>query len=64
MTYTLAKADCMIADAIKSSMMHREITLLNNNLVLAAIYVDSVHHVTLSNEQIDQRKAALCDLAV
>ena len=59
--FTLSKADCMIADAIKSSMMHREKIL---NLLLAAIYVDSMHCITLSNEQIDQGKAALCGLAV
>ena len=64
MIFTLSKADCMIADAIKPSMMSREKTLLNTNLLLAAIYVDPMHHLTLSNEQIDRGKVALCDLAV
>ena len=62
--FTLSKADCMIADAIKSSMMHREKTFLNNNLLLAAIYVDPMQRFMLSNEQIDGGMAALCDLAV
>ena len=64
--FTLSKADCRIADAIKSSTIRREKNLLNNNLLLAGIYVDPMHRVTLSNEQIPviRGKAALCDLAV
>lgn len=54
----------MIADAIKTSMLRREKSLLDNSLLLAAIYVDPMYRITLSEEQLNRGKAALFDIAV
>nr|XP_039273925.1 uncharacterized protein LOC120347876 [Styela clava] len=62
--YKLSQSSSIIADAIKASMLRRAKCLLDNPVLLAAIYVDPMYRVTLSEEQLNRGKAALCDIAV
>ncbi|XP_077975500.1 uncharacterized protein LOC144431349 [Styela clava] len=62
--YKLSQSSSIIADAIKAFMLRREKCLLDNPVLLAAIYVDPMYRVTLSEEQLIRGKAALRDIAV
>ena len=53
-----------MAEAMKSSMEHREKVLLNNSVLLAAVYVDPMYRVLLQDEELAKGKNALIDIAV
>ncbi|CAL1535207.1 unnamed protein product [Lymnaea stagnalis] len=53
-----------IADGIKNSMIRRETQLLDNDILLAAIYADPMYRVTLTGEQKIRAKNALCSFAI
>lgn len=44
-------------------MERREATLMDNDILLAGVYIDPMYRVTLTEEQKTRAKAALCDLA-
>ncbi|KAM5125247.1 LOW QUALITY PROTEIN: uncharacterized protein ACMZJ9_022334 [Mantella aurantiaca] len=54
----------LIAEGIASSMRKRESLLLENELLLAAIYVDPMSRLLLNSEQTATGKKALYDVAV
>lgn len=54
----------IISDAIKASMMRQEKILLDNRVLLAAIYVDPKYRIILNEEQLNRAKAALTEIAV
>ncbi|XP_039612247.1 uncharacterized protein LOC120531155 [Polypterus senegalus] len=62
--YRLNKSGGLIADGIASSMMKRESLLLDNEILLAAIYVDPMSRILLNSDQTATVKKALYDLAV
>ncbi|XP_044134821.1 AP-4 complex subunit mu-1 isoform X1 [Bufo gargarizans] len=62
--YRLNKNGGLIAEGIASSMMKRESLLLENELLLAAIYVDPMSRLLLNSEQTATGKKALFDVAV
>ncbi|KAG2468011.1 CENPJ protein, partial [Polypterus senegalus] len=64
LTYYLNKSKGLIADGIASSMKKRESLLLDNQILLAAIYVDPMSRIVLSSDQITNGKKALYDVAV
>lgn len=64
LVFRLSQTGGIIADGIKDSMLIREIKLLDNSVLLAAIYVDPMHRVILTEEQLIRGKTALCDIAV
>ncbi|KAM4701935.1 LOW QUALITY PROTEIN: uncharacterized protein O3C94_002843 [Discoglossus pictus] len=61
--FCLNKNGGLIAEGIASSMMKRESLLLENELLLAAIYVDPMSPL-LNSEQTATGKKALCNVAV
>ncbi|KAM5158321.1 LOW QUALITY PROTEIN: uncharacterized protein ACMZJ9_009610 [Mantella aurantiaca] len=62
--YRLNKNGGLIAEGIASSMRKRESLLLENELLLAAIYVDPMSRLLLNSEQTATGKKALYELAV
>ena len=52
----------MIAEGIVSSMKKREVQLLENTILLSAIYVDPMNKVLLNEEQNAKSKEALYEL--
>ncbi|GFG29456.1 hypothetical protein Cfor_08213, partial [Coptotermes formosanus] len=62
--YRLNKNGGLIAEGIASSMMKRESLLLENEILLAAIYVDPMSRLLLNSEQTATGKKALYDVAV
>ena len=45
-------------------MKKREGLLLENEILLAAVYIDPMNRILLSEDQIAKAKATLCDVAV
>ena len=45
-----------VADGIQRSMQKREATLMNNSVLLAAIYVNPMHRILLTDDQRDRGK--------
>ncbi|KAM9329115.1 LOW QUALITY PROTEIN: uncharacterized protein PAF06_019636 [Gastrophryne carolinensis] len=62
--YHLNKNGGLIAEGIVSSMMKRESLFLENEILLAAIYVDPMSRLLLNSEQTATGKKALYDVAV
>ncbi|GFG35770.1 hypothetical protein Cfor_03940, partial [Coptotermes formosanus] len=58
-TEDLTPVGGLTADGIVASMKKREALLLENKILLAAIYVDPVHRILLNDEQLTKGKAAL-----
>ena len=54
----------LIAEEIKDSMVRREAFLLDNDILLAAIYVDPLYRVSLNDSQLIKAKIALFNVAV
>ena len=53
-----------LADAMRTSVECREKVLLDNNVLLAAVYVDPMYRVTLNDEERSKRKATLLQIAL
>nr|XP_022908982.1 uncharacterized protein LOC111420259 [Onthophagus taurus] len=49
--FNLSKIEGPIAEGIRSSMIRRESLLLDNDILLAAIYIDPMYRILLSEEQ-------------
>lgn len=64
LSYRLSQIGGIVADSIRASMLRREELLLDNNVLLAAIYVDPMHRILLTDEQKAKGKSALYDVAV
>ena len=45
-------------------MQHRETKLMNNDVLLSAIYVDPRHRITLNKDQLKKGKHALVNIAI
>ena len=43
-----------LADAIRASMQYRDAKLMNNDVLLSAIYVDPKYRITLNKEQLER----------
>lgn len=54
----------LIAEEVLKSMQRREATLMDNDILLAGIYVDPMYRVILNEDQKSKAKAALCDVAI
>ncbi|XP_076057964.1 uncharacterized protein LOC143035181 isoform X2 [Oratosquilla oratoria] len=54
----------IIADGIMKSMLCRESTVLDNDILLAAVYVDPMYRVTLKEDEQVRAKAALFEVAI
>ena len=54
----------ILTDAMRISMECREKVLLDNNVLLAAVYVDPIYRVTLKDEERAEGKAALLQIAL
>ena len=53
-----------LADAIRASMQHREAKLMNNDVLLSAIYVDPKYRITLNKEQLERGRCTLVNIAI
>ena len=54
----------ILVDAMRTSIECREKVLLDNNVLLAAVYVDPLYRVTLNDEERAKGKAALLQIAL
>lgn len=54
----------ILANNIVISMKRREKLLLDNDILLADIYVGAMYRATLTDAQIDRAKTALCGVAI
>ena len=52
-----------LADAIRASMQHREAKLMNNDVLLLAIYVDPKYRITSNKEQLERDRRTLVNIA-
>ena len=48
--FKLSHIGIKLADAIRASMQHREAKLMNNDVLLSAIYVDPKYSITLNKK--------------
>jgi hypothetical protein len=62
--FQLDKIGGLIAVEILQSMRRREQSLLGNDMVLAAIYVDPNYRILLDEQQRERSKNALCEVAI
>lgn len=62
--FRLTQTGGVLAQGIVSSMKKREVLLLENTILLAAVYIDPMNRVLLNGDQITKGKEALCDLAI
>ena len=62
--FTFSQIGGILADAMRTSMEHHEKVLLDNNVLLAAVYVDPMYRVTLNNEEHAKGKSALLQIAL
>ena len=62
--FTFDRIGGKVANAIKNSMHRREKTLMNNDVLLSAIYVDPKYRLTLSEDQFQRGKQALSGIAM
>ena len=53
-----------LAEEIRDSMVRRESILLDNDILLAAIYIDTMYRVSLTESQQNKAKATLFNLAI
>ena len=52
------------ADAIRESMLYREEKLMNDDVLLLAIYVNSRYRITLNKEQLESGRRTLVNIAI
>ena len=52
-----------LTDAIRASMQHREAKLMNNDVLLLAIYVDPKYRITSNKEQLERDRRILVNIA-
>ena len=45
-------------------MVRREISLIDNDIILAVVYIDPIYRVSLTEEQQQKAKSALCNVAI
>lgn len=64
LTYKLGQTGGMFAESIKFSMERREKTLMNNDVLLSAIFVDPKYRILLNEEQLQRAREALCEIAI
>ncbi|KAM4053246.1 LOW QUALITY PROTEIN: uncharacterized protein ACNLHF_005976 [Anomaloglossus baeobatrachus] len=62
--FRLSQRGGLIASGIATSMKRREELLLQNNILLEAVYVDPMHRILLDNQQLSKGKEALFEIAV
>ncbi|KAM4028644.1 uncharacterized protein ACNLHF_023936 [Anomaloglossus baeobatrachus] len=62
--FRLSQRGGLIASGIATSMKRREELLLQNNILLAAVYVDPMHRILLDDQQLSKGKEALFEIAV
>ncbi|KAM3934836.1 uncharacterized protein RB166_002224 [Leptodactylus fuscus] len=62
--FHLSQRGGLIASGIATSMKRREELLLQNNILLAAVYVDPMHRILLDDQQLTKGKEALLEMAV
>ncbi|XP_073534699.1 uncharacterized protein [Phyllobates terribilis] len=60
----LSQRGGLVASGIATSMKWREELLLQNNILLAAVYVDPMHRILLDDQQLTKGKYALFEIAV
>jgi len=53
-----------LAHAMKASMEKRETVLLENDVLLAAVFVDPMYRITLTEEQQERGRKALLSIAL
>ena len=53
-----------LADAIRASMQHRDAKLMNNDVLLSAIYVDPKYRITSNTEQLERGRRTLVNIAI
>ena len=62
--FCLNKCGGLTANGIVSSMKKQEGPLLDNSILLGAIYIDPLSRILLTTDQISQAKKALFELAI
>ena len=62
--FKLSHVGGKVADAIRASMQLRETKLMNNDVILSAIYVDPKYRITLNKDQLERGKRALVNIAI
>ena len=60
--FTFDRIGGKVADAIKDSLNQRENTLMNNDVLLSAVYIDPKYRLTLSEDQYRRVKQALSSI--
>src|SRR5678815_1992860 len=45
-------------------MVRREISLIDNDILLAAVYIDPIYRVSLTEEEQQKAKSALCNVVI
>jgi hypothetical protein len=61
--FYLSKAGGLISGGIVSSVKKRAGLLLENKILLAAVYIDPMNRILLSEDQIAKAEETLCDVA-
>ena len=51
-------------NAIRASMQHRKAKLMNNDVLLSAIYVDHKYEISLNTEQLERGRRTLVNIAI
>ena len=62
--FTFSRIGGKVADAIKDLMNRREKTLMNNDVLFSAIYVDPKYRLTLNEDQFQRGKQAFSSIAM
>ena len=62
--FKLSHVGGKVADAIRASMQHRETKLMNNDVLLSAIYIYPKYRITLNKDQLEREKRALVNIAI
>ncbi|KAM9307836.1 uncharacterized protein PAF06_011978 [Gastrophryne carolinensis] len=62
--FRLSQKGGIIASGIATSMKEREELLLENNILLAAVYVDPMHRILLNDQQLKKGKESLFEIAL
>lgn len=60
--FKLSKLSSPIATEITNSLLRRESLLLNNDILLAGIFIDAMVRILLSKDQLARAKTALCEI--
>ena len=62
--FKLLRIGGKLADAIRASMQHREAKLVNNDVLLSAIFVDLEYRITLNKEQLERGRCTLVNIVI